>query len=177
MTTLTRPGFDDWALLLAAAVSVRGDCTRQQVGAVILDSRNRVVSTGYNGAPPGGPSCLAGQCPRGRHYLAARLDASSAAMCACGAPWPCTLAVAPGSSYDSGPGLCHALHAEQNCIIWADPSRLPGATIAVTDEPCTGCARMIAGTGIARAVWGPPSAAAVEALQMMLAGLLLKGAS
>lgn len=174
--TSTRPGFDDWALLLAAAVSVRGDCRRKQVGAVILDPRNRVVSTGYNGAAPGGPSCLAGACPRGRHFLAPRLDASSAAQCICGVRWPCSEAVEPGSSYDSGPGTCIALHAEQNCIIWADPSRLPGATIAVTDEPCTGCARMIAGTGIARTIWGPPSATAEEALLMALAALLQGGA-
>ena len=88
-STPARPSFDDWALLLAAAVSVRGDCTRKQVGAVILDTRNRIVSTGYNGAPPGGPSCLAGQCPRGLHYKTTRLDASSAAMCICGRRWPC----------------------------------------------------------------------------------------
>src|SRR5580658_4772280 len=132
MSTPARPGFDDWALLMAAAASVRGDCTRKQVGAVILDSRNRVVITGYNGAPPGGPSCLAGQCPRGQHYKTTRRDASSAAMCACGRRWPCPLAVEPGSSYDSGPGLCIAIHAEMNAIIYADPARLPGATIYIT---------------------------------------------
>ena len=155
----SRPDFGDWALGVAVAVAARGDCRRKQVGAVILDPRNRVVSTGYNGAPPGGPSCLAGECPRGQHYLiprAERLDASTAAQCACGNPWPCTRAVAGGSSYDTGPGTCIALHAEQNAIIWADPARLPGATIYVTCEPCQGCARMIAGSGITRTVW-PPS--------------------
>jgi dCMP deaminase len=172
VSALVRPGFDDWALLLAAAASVRGDCTHRQIGAVILDARNRVVITGYNGSPPGGPSCLAGQCPRGRHYLAPRLDASSAAQCICGARWPCTLAVEPGSSYDSGPGTCIAIHAEMNAIIYADPGRLPGATIYVTDEPCTGCARMIAGAGITRTVWGAPSAAAIETLQMVLAMMI-----
>lgn len=159
-----RPGFDDWALLLAAAVATRGDCRRKQVGAVILDTRNRVVITGYNGAPPGGPSCLAGECPRGRHFLAPRLDASSAASCTCGTRWPCTQAAEPGSSYDSGPGTCIAVHAEMNAIIFADPLRLPGATIYVTRQPCTGCARMIAGAGIARTVHGEASAAAARAL-------------
>ena len=124
-----RPDWDTWALGIARAVATRGDCTRLQVGAVILDERHRVVSTGYNGAPPGGPSCLAGECPR----------AASG--------------VAPGSSYDTGPGACIALHAEMNAIIWADPARLPGATIYVTFKPCAGCARMISGSGIARTVW------------------------
>jgi dCMP deaminase len=176
VNALVRPGFGDWALLLAAAASVRDDCTRKQVGAVILDARHRVVITGYNGSPPGGPSCLAGACPRGRHYKTTRLDASSAASCACGRRWPCPEAVEPGSSHDSGPGLCHALHAEQNCLLWADPARLPGAVIYVTHEPCAGCARMIAGSGIARTIWGAPSAAAIETLQMALAALAGAGA-
>lgn len=124
-----RPDFDTWALLIAAAVATRGDCRRKQVGAVILDSRHRIVSTGYNGSPPGGPSCLAGDCPRA------------------------FAGVEPGSSYDTGPGSCIALHAEQNALLWADPSRLPGATMYITCEPCQGCARMIAGTGIARTAW------------------------
>jgi len=169
--TATRPGFDDRMLLVAAAVSLGGDCTRRQVGAVITDTRHRVVITGYNGSAPGGPSCLAGACPRGRHYLiprSERLDASTGAQCACGHSWPCNLAVEPGSSYDTGPGACHAIHAETNCLIYADPARLPGATLYITCEPCDGCARMIAGSGIARTVFGPPSSGAiVEALDML----------
>lgn len=131
--TDSRPGFGDWALLVARAVASRGDCRRKQVGAVILDAMHRIVSTGYNGSPPGGPSCLAGECPR------AFTDVPS------------------GSSYDTGPGTCIALHAEQNALLWADPARLPGATIYVTCEPCQGCARMIAGSGIARTVWDEQS--------------------
>jgi dCMP deaminase len=168
---MIRPSFDDRMLIVAAAVSLGGDCTRRQVGAVITDTRRRVVITGYNGSPPGGPSCLAGACPRGQHYLIPRrlrLDASTAAQCACGARWPCPLAAGPGSSYDTGPGTCIALHAEMNCAIYADPLRLPGATIYVTHEPCDGCARVIAGSGITRTVWGPPSAGAViMALELM----------
>lgn len=129
MATTSRPDFDAWALHLAAAVATRGDCRRKQVGAVILDARHRVISTGYNGSPPGGPSCLAGECPRA------------------------FAGVEPGSSYDTGPGTCIALHAEMNSIIYADPLRLPGATIYITCEPCQGCTRMIAGTGITRTVW------------------------
>jgi dCMP deaminase len=168
MTAATRPNWDDWALLLAAAAATRGDCTRKQVGAVIVDTRNRVVITGHNGAPPGGPSCLAGECPRGQHYLTTRLDSSSAAICICGRQWPCPLAAEPGSSYDSGPGTCIANHAELNCLIWADPARLPGSTIYVTCKPCAGCARAIAGSGIVRIVWGPPSDAATRALLNIL---------
>jgi len=33
----TRPSWDDWALGIAHAVATRGDCTRSQVGALLMD--------------------------------------------------------------------------------------------------------------------------------------------
>lgn len=60
-----RPSWDEYFLGIAKAVAVRADCTRRQVGAVIVRD-NRIVATGYNGGPSGGPSCLSGQCPRGQ---------------------------------------------------------------------------------------------------------------
>lgn len=130
---LARPDWDAWALRIAAAVATRADCTRRQVGAVVLDAEHRVLSVGYNGAPSGDPGCASsGACPRGRHSAAD---------------------VAPGSSYDTGAGACIALHAEQNALLYADPVRRIGGTLAVTDEPCGGCRRFIAGSGIARVVW------------------------
>lgn len=101
MSGYTRPDWDDYFLGIAEAVARRADCRRRHVGAVLV-ANNRIVATGYNGAPSGGPSCLAGQCPRGL------LDSA---------------AVAPGSSYDTGAGSCVALHAEQNCLLYADRSR------------------------------------------------------
>lgn len=131
--TFTRPDWDDWAIGIAKAVATRADCTRRQVGAVVLDTHNRVLSTGYNGAAPGRPGCAtAGACPRGRTD---------------------TATVAPGSSYDTGAGSCTANHAEGNALLFADAMRRRGGWIAVTDEPCGGCHRLIAGSGLARAVW------------------------
>ena len=128
-----RPTWDEWALSLAAAASTRGDCTRRQVGAVILDTNRRVVGVGYNGAPPGEPGCLtAGACPRGQMSKDE---------------------VIPGSSYDTGTGQCIAVHAEQNALLDADPVRRRGGTLYVSCEPCDGCWRMIWGSGIARCVW------------------------
>lgn len=127
-----RPTWDAWALILANAVSLRADCTRRQVGAVLLDSGHRVVATGYNGAPSGEKGCLtASACPRGRMS---------------------TEAVEPGSSYDTGSGSCIALHAEQNVVIRASWDEMTGSTLYVTDRPCDGCWRMILGTPICRVV-------------------------
>lgn len=143
-----RPGFDEWAMGVARAVSLRGDCTRRQVGAVVLDVNHRIIGAGYNGGPVGGASCLLGQCPRGRHW------ARSPVLCGCGGGWPCPQAVDPGSSYDTGPGACVAVHAELNAVLdVSDRRRLEGATLYVTEEPCGGCRKIIANTGIRRVVW------------------------
>lgn len=127
-----RPSFDDWALGIAEAVSRRGDCTRRRVGAVLFDSEWRVLSVGYNGTEPGGKSCLRGECPRGRMS---------------------TQEVAPGSSYDTGPGACISIHAELNSLLYSDPLRRVGGTLAITCAPCDGCLRVIKGSGVARVIW------------------------
>lgn len=115
---------------IAEAVSKRGDCHRAQVGAVALTVDHHVIGTGYNGAPSGAAGCLTDNaCPR------AFSD------------------VEPGSSYDTGPGACIALHAEQNLIMHANWRDLKGATLYVTREPCGGCWKLIRGAGIKRVVW------------------------
>lgn len=130
--TDTRPSWDDYFLGIARAVAERADCTRRKVGAVVVDPQHRILATGYNGAPAGEPGCLtAGACPRGRESLQS---------------------VSPGSSYDTGPGSCIAVHAEANALLYADGWHLRGATLYCTEEPCGGCARLIAGAGIAHVV-------------------------
>lgn len=181
---LDRPDWQPWALGIAKAVSERGDCTRRRVGAVLLDTNHRIIGAGYNGTEPGGPSCLKGECPRGRHYrmpephaqkcqyekshngvwisgddLSICSDCHFLFKCACGKEWEgeagCEDAVAPGSSYDTGPGTCHASHAEQNVLADVEAKhRLPGSVMYVTERPCDGCVRQIRNTTpISRVVW------------------------
>lgn len=122
-----RPTWEEYFLSLARAVATRADCTRRQVGAVIVKD-HRVMATGYNGAPPGADGCLTkGACPRG----AAGFDA-----------------IPPGSSYDTGVGSCIAIHAEQNAVMYASYDQRQGATIYITDVPCDGCLKMLSGSGI-----------------------------
>lgn len=156
---MTRPSWDEYFMGIAEAVSRRGDCTRRQVGVCVVDQENRILATGFNGAPPGGPSCLAGECPRGRHYMReVELHTPPGRIrrymvrCDCGQPWPCPKAVKPGSSYDTGFGVCHAVHAEANALLWARQS-LVGCTLYVTAEPCDGCRKLISASGITRIVW------------------------
>jgi len=55
-TEVKRPGWDEYFMLLAEQAAKRGTCSRLQVGAVVVQN-NRVVGTGYNGAPQNIPHC------------------------------------------------------------------------------------------------------------------------
>jgi len=113
----------------AFAASVRGECTRRRVGAVVVKGK-RVVGTGYNGAPEGEEkTCLTGDCPRAKS------------------------GVEPGSSYDTGPGECIAVHAEANALLDAGRRLSEGSTLYTTEKPCDGCLKLIQGAGIKRVVW------------------------
>jgi len=52
-----RPSWDETWLEVAKVVAKRSTCPRKQVGAVLVDAHNRVVATGYNGAPSKSPHC------------------------------------------------------------------------------------------------------------------------
>jgi dCMP deaminase len=58
-----RPTWDDYFMALARIVSTRATCDRLHAGAVLVKD-HRIVSTGYNGAPPG-----LGHCDEDGHLL------------------------------------------------------------------------------------------------------------
>ncbi len=128
-----RPEWPDYFLGIAKAVSARADCTRARHGAVVVRRDNTIASTGYNGHWAGGPSCLQGQCPRGR------LTASECPSL---------------SSYDTGPPehRCESQHAESNALAFANENTA-GYTLYVTGEPCAGCVRTARAHRISRVVW------------------------
>jgi dCMP deaminase len=71
---IVRPSWDDTFLEVAAVIAKRGTCSRLQVGAV-LTIGNRIIATGYNGAPAGLRHCNHanegdlehGHCARAEH--------------------------------------------------------------------------------------------------------------
>jgi dCMP deaminase len=134
-----RPGWDEYFINIAKAVSARATCFRRKYGAVITKD-NIIVSTGYNGAPSGMKDCLeAGKCTRKE------------------------LQIPHGERYE----LCHSVHAEANAIIRASVDELKGATIYVSgqdgdadechSEPCMMCKRMILNAQILRVVYSDGS--------------------
>lgn len=113
---------------IASVVAQRSDCTRAKVGAVITNSRNRIISTGYIGVAPGQQGCLDGACPRGQL-----------------SPEQCQ----PNSPY----GNCISFHAEVNALLYSDRTRHEGGTMYSTREPCHWCAKLIRASGLARMVY------------------------
>lgn len=53
---MKRPDWNTYFINIAKEVAKRSTCPRASVGAVIVKD-NRILSTGYNGAPPGEPHC------------------------------------------------------------------------------------------------------------------------
>ena len=130
-----RPGWDEYFLSIAWTASSRGDCIRRQVGAVLVDQDHIIRGLGYNGSEPGGPSCLAGECPR------------------------CLSDVPSGSAYEG----CIEKHAEDNCLRNTSfPEREDGnhwrwdkyiLTMYITCEPCMGCKEKMYDFGVAKVIW------------------------
>jgi len=88
---------------MADLVSQRSTCRRRSVGCVLVDDRNRVLATGYNGVASGDVHCLDMPCP--------------------GAGLP------SGTGLDE----CHAIHAEQNAILQCqDVTKIFSAYITVS---------------------------------------------
>ena len=103
-------------------------CNRRKVGAVIVN-KNRIIATGYNGAPTGVENCKErGCCIRDE------------------------LKIESGTRSE----VCYSVHAEQNAIAQAAKLGIAveGATIYVTHQPCSMCTRIIINSGIKRIVYG-----------------------
>jgi len=122
---MARPDIDAYFLKIAAVVAERSTCLRHHVGAVTVRSK-QILSTGYNGAPAGLPSCLSLGCLRNE------------------------LGIPSGTRHET----CRAVHAEQNAIIQAalHGVSLEGATIYCTHTPCILCAKMLTNAKIERYV-------------------------
>jgi dCMP deaminase len=57
----TRPTWDEYFMMLAKLAATMGTCKKRKVGAVIVRN-HRVLTTGFNGAPPGLPHCTEVGC-------------------------------------------------------------------------------------------------------------------
>ena len=72
---------DQLFMEMAVAASKRSTCFRNNVGAVLVEDRRRVISIGYNGPPPGEEHCLGNACvPPGKVGCTRALHAEQNAL-------------------------------------------------------------------------------------------------
>jgi dCMP deaminase len=128
---MTRQTWDETWYKVAETVSGRSLCSRSQVGAVIIDRRNRVAATGYNGPPPG----------------FGHNEQPCDTWCERAANW--CKATARTARYGS---MCPSLHAEANALMYVDRDRVEGGSLYTTVPPCWDCAKLIVASGICRVI-------------------------
>lgn len=130
---------DEWAMEMAQLTAQRGTCLRRRVGAVLLNERGHVLSTGYNGVASGMPHC--NEAVERGPYQWDQPEVSHPHAC-------------PGAHAASGTNLdgCHALHAEQNALLQCrDPWAIH--TAYVTASPCMTCTKLLLNTSCQRIVF------------------------
>ena len=120
---MERPPWDEYYAKIAEDVAARSTCVRHRFGAVIVNDRKEIVSTGYNGPVRGAIHCIDVGCLKDKKGIAS------------------------GTGHD----ICHAVHAEQNALIQAGKGSR-GSTLYVNAFPCKICARLIVNAGIVRVV-------------------------
>ena len=124
MSTIDRPGLDEYFMEIASVVAKRSTCLRNQVGALFVKNK-RLLTTGYNGAPAGIQHCDDVGCAREgvasgtRHELCRAVHAEQNAI------------------------IQAALHGVS----------IEGATLYCTHQPCILCAKMLINAKISRVVY------------------------
>ena len=120
---MSRPTWDEYFAKIAEDVAARSTCTRHHFGAVIVNKKREIVSTGYNGPVRGAPHCDVIGCVKDENNIESGM----------------------------GHGVCPAVHAEQNALIQAGKLGL-GSTLYINGFPCKICARLIVNAGVKRVV-------------------------
>lgn len=121
---------NEYYLTIAESIALRGTCLRRRFGAIIVKD-DRIVSTGYVGAPRGRINCCdIGTCFRESNNIPS------------------------GQRYE----LCRSVHAEMNAIINASSEEMKGAIMYLCglendgsythSECCAMCKRAIINAGI-----------------------------
>jgi dCMP deaminase len=124
----SRPTWDEYYMKIAIGLSSRSSCIKVHSGSVIVHG-NRVIGSGYNGAPPGIRSCL----EKGF----------------------CTKEYRTGKDYEKtlNTGQCIGVHSEMNALANTNTTVHKGFTLYTTILPCHVCAKTLIAHGIKRVVF------------------------
>ena len=121
-----RPSWDEYFIKIADLTAKRSNCIRRSVGCIIVNSDNRIISTGMNGTPRGVVNCFEGGCDRCN-------DKS----------------ILSGDQIEK----CICIHAEENALLFGDYTQIKGSTLYCTHFPCTTCIKKIIQVNIKRIVY------------------------
>jgi len=146
------PDWDDFYLNIAEHYSKRAQCLRRQYAAVIVDSRHKFISAGYNGAP--------------------RKVSSSVEKGVC---YRLQKGIPTGSNYE----LCRSLHAEMNAILRVGLEACRGTTIYLYGwdvqkkalcgtPPCLMCVKFIVQAEIERVVMRTTDGVRILTIQQLM---------
>ena len=118
---------DKMFLDIAQRISEQSNCVSYHVGAVLVKS-NRIISTGYNGSPPGFINCnekFIGEFNREDHHEWSNL---------------------------------FEVHAEMNSILFAskEGKETSNTTLYCTHQPCHNCLKHLIAAGIIRVIYERP---------------------
>lgn len=107
-----RPRWPNYFMQIAQAVSLRSNCMKRRVGAVLVKN-HRVIATGYNGTATGSLNCANGGCKR------------------------CNNNTKQGAYLSD----CFCIHAEESAYLDAGAEKCAGAELYTTVFPCIQCSR------------------------------------
>ena len=118
-----RPSWNEYFMGFAVLAGTRSTCCRRNVGAVLVKD-NRILATGYNGAPRGAEHCTHETCIRSVHD------------------------VPSGTRHE----LCKGVHAEQNLVCQAAFHGVSanGAAVYCTHSPCSICYKLLVNAGVVK---------------------------
>ncbi|KAH9466628.1 hypothetical protein MJO29_000491 [Puccinia striiformis f. sp. tritici] len=139
---LQRPSWDTYFTELANLASLRSNCMKRRVGAVLVSGDKRVLSTGYNGTPRGMINCNQGGCKRcnGSNFVPNILTQKSTVVDKCGV------------NLDE----CLCLHAEENALLEAGRERIKNSTLYCNTCPCLRCSIKIVQCGVLEVIYSNP---------------------
>jgi deoxycytidylate deaminase len=169
------PSEQEEYMSIAYCASLASQCFKRQVGAVVVDETNRVISVGFNENPPPLKPCVAQfyDCYREMYvddvmrYIKF-CPKFGTELTVFKYPYECPKCnenIYRRIIRDRALGRCSALHAEERAIINAGAKSSRGCTLYVTAFPCFNCARKILDVGI-KTVWYTESYPDEDALNL-----------
>jgi len=156
---------------IAYTASLRSQCLKRRVGAVIVDERsNAIVSVGYNENPRPIEPCISKyhRCYRDIYKLKyfQKLENSKQKCPKCSQELKdlkppflcqkCSFDLDKHFISDKALNRCTALHAEERAILDIGSRNIEGCTIYTTTFPCFGCAQKIVYSKLASVVYVEP---------------------